>query len=83
MEVSLLNCYGLQALSTFLHIPFLCLKRATLEQAGTRDIVCRSSPRQPPHSVPVLHPMTWRALCAPVIYESDDVARTGKSALFV
>ena len=33
MEASLLNCYGLQALSTFLHIPFLCLKRASLEQA--------------------------------------------------
>ena len=33
VETSLLNCYGLQALSTFLHIPFLCLKRASLEQA--------------------------------------------------
>ena len=33
MEASLLNCYGLQALSTFLHIRFLCLKRASLEQA--------------------------------------------------
>ena len=33
MEVSLLNCYGLQSLSTFLHIPFLCLKRASLEQS--------------------------------------------------
>ncbi len=42
MESSLLNCYGLQALSTFLHIPFLCLKRASLEQAmqlNTRAIV--------------------------------------------
>jgi GTPase SAR1 family protein len=33
VETSLLNCYGLSALSTFLHIPFLCLKRATLERA--------------------------------------------------
>mgnify|MGYP003948420289 CR=1 FL=1 len=42
METSLLNCYGLQALSTFLHIPFLCLKRAALEQAvalNTKAIV--------------------------------------------
>ena len=33
VETSLLNCYGLSALSTFLHIPFLCLKRASLERA--------------------------------------------------
>jgi hypothetical protein len=33
IETSLLNCYGLPALSTFLHIPFLCLKRAGLERA--------------------------------------------------
>ncbi|MDA9098648.1 hypothetical protein N9L76_06915 [bacterium] len=33
VETSLLNCYGLSALSTFLHIPFLCLKRASIEQA--------------------------------------------------
>jgi hypothetical protein len=36
MEVSLLNCYGLQSLSTFLHIPFLCLKRAALEQVNPK-----------------------------------------------
>ena len=35
LEISLLNCFGLGALSTFLHVPFLCLKRATLEQALT------------------------------------------------
>ena len=33
LEISLLNCFGLSALSTFLHVPFLCLKRATLEQS--------------------------------------------------
>ena len=27
IETSLLNCYGLSAVSTFLHVPFLCLKR--------------------------------------------------------
>ena len=36
MEVSLQNCYGLQSLSTFLHIPFLCLKRAALEQVNPK-----------------------------------------------
>ena len=35
IETSLLNCYGLSAVSTFLHVPFLCLKRMTLEQALT------------------------------------------------
>ena len=35
LEISLLNCFGLSTLSTFLHVPFLCLKRATLEQALT------------------------------------------------
>ncbi|ABO98319.1 predicted protein, partial [Ostreococcus lucimarinus CCE9901] len=29
IETSLLNCYGLSAVSTFLHVPFLCLKRMT------------------------------------------------------
>lgn len=33
IETSLLNCFGLSAVSTFLHVPFLCLKRATLDEA--------------------------------------------------
>lgn len=33
IETSLLNCYGLSAVSTFLHVPFLCLKRMSIEQA--------------------------------------------------
>lgn len=33
IETSLLNCYGLSAVSMFLHVPFLCLKRATLDEA--------------------------------------------------
>lgn len=35
IEISLLNCFGLSSVSTFLHVPFLCLKRASLEQALT------------------------------------------------
>lgn len=33
IETSLLNCYGLVSVSTFLHVPFLCLKRMALEEA--------------------------------------------------
>lgn len=33
IETSLLNCYGLSSVSTFLHVPFLCLKRMSIEQA--------------------------------------------------